>query len=157
VVLVLRKQGQTTQLITVSSGQIVVPKTGQAVNIDLATGRIGQNGLQVSSWVGDSTQQRFNWRLRLAVPGGGLTERKDDFNFEAPSEGYQEAAEINMNGTDEQWSSDVTREYFVKLADGRYARLSINFYSGRRNFVVIESYINPTPGGRNLEPASGQP
>jgi len=157
VVLVLRKQGLTAQLITVRSGQIIVPKTGQAVNVDLTTGRPGQNGLQMSSWVGDATQRRFDWRLRVAVPGGGLIERKDEFKFEAPSDGYQEAIEINMAGADEQWSSDVTKEYFAKLADGRYARFSINFYPGRRNFVVIESYINPASGSRNLEAASGQP
>lgn len=157
VILVLRKQGQTAQLISVSSGQIIVPKTGTAVDVDLTTGRPGQNGLQVSSWVGDTTQRRFDWRLRMAVPGGGLIERRGEFNFEAPNDGYQEATEINMDGASEQWSSDVTREYFAKLADGRYARFSINFFPGRRNFVVIESYINPTVGSRNLEPASVQP
>jgi hypothetical protein len=43
------------------------------------------------------------------------------------------------------------KNYFAKLPDGRYARFSINLYPGDRNFVVLESYVNPTPGNRNLE------
>ena len=38
-----------------------------------------------------------------------------------------------------------------KLPDGRYARFSIKFYAGDRNFIVFESYLNPTRGSRNLE------
>lgn len=151
IVLVLRKKGETVPLIFVSSRQINVPSTGQPMNIDLATGRSGQGGLQVESWLGDSKQARFDWRYQLSVPGGGLIERKGKFDFEAPADGYQSTAEINMPASAQGWSSDVTKSYFAKLPDGRYARFSINFYPGNRNFVVIESYVNPAPGSRGLE------
>lgn len=157
VVLVLRKQGQTAELIMLRSSQIIVPKTGQTVSIDLATGRLGDGDLHLSSWVGDTSQRRFDWRLRLSIPGGGLIERKDEFDFEAPTEGYEEVVEINMPGSAQEWSSDVTKEYFVRFDDGRYARCAVNFYPGRRNFVVIESFINPSSGSRNLESSSDQP
>jgi post-segregation antitoxin (ccd killing protein) len=151
-ILVLRKQGQTEPLIARRSGQIDVPKTGQPVRIDLATGRSGDQGnLQIASWVGDYNQSRFDWRYQLSVPGGGIIERKGSFDFEAPADGYQPTAEINMPATAESWSNGGEKEYFVKLADGRYARFMIRLYPRKRNFVVIESYVNAAPGSRNLE------
>lgn len=151
VVLVLRKQGTVVPLTFVSSRQIDVPATGQTLGIDLATGQKGPSGLEVSSWLGDISQRPFNWRYQLSVPGGGLIERKGQFDFEAPSDGYQPTVEIDMPTTAKRWSSDVEKQYFAKLPNGRYARFSINFYPGERNFVVLESYVNPTPGNRNLE------
>lgn len=151
VVLILRKKGETMPLFFVSSRQIDVPRTGQPMTVDLATGRTGQGDLYISSWLGDSAQPRFDWRYQVSVPGGGLIERKGPFDFEAPADGYQATLEINMPISVESWCSDVTKNYFAKLPNGRYARLSINFYPGQRNFVVLESYVNPAVGNRNLE------
>lgn len=152
IVLVLHKQGQAVPLIATKSGQIDVPKTGQPVIISLMSGRIGNGELHVASWVSDSNQHRFDWRYQLSVPGGGLIERTGQFDFEAPADGYQASAEFNMPATAQQWSVDGQKQYFVKLPDGRYARFLIRFYARQqRNFVVLESYINPTPGSRNLE------
>jgi len=150
-VFVLQKMGATEPLIQVGGGQIDVSKTGIPLNVDFATGRGGQGNLQIESWIDDSAQPRFDWRYRLSVPGGGIVERKGQFNFEAPSDGYQPSVEVNMPADTEQWSSDVLKEYFAKLPDGRYARFSIEFYAGDRNFVVFKSYLNPKIGSRNLE------
>jgi hypothetical protein len=119
--------------------------------IDTATGKKGQGDLQIESWIGDSSQRRFDWRYRLSVPGGGLIERRGPFDFEAPTEGYQPNVDISVSANAEKWSSDVSKSYFAKFPDGRYARVSINLYPGKRNFVVLESYLNPQPGSRNLE------
>jgi hypothetical protein len=152
IVLILHKRGQAVPLIATSTAQINVPTNGQPVSIDLASGRVGNGDLQVASWVGDSNQRRFDWRYQLSVPGGGLTERSGQFDFEAPADGYQVTTDVNMLATAQHWSFDGEREYFAKLSDGRYARFSIKFYPRRqRNFVVITSYLNPTPGDRNLE------
>ena len=150
-IFLLHKGGNTEPLIQVSSRQIDVPRTGQTMSIDLATGRTGQGSLQVASWIGDSKQRPFDWRYLLSVAGGGLVERKGQFDFQAPVDGYQPAIEVNMAATAEQWTSRLTRQYFARLADGRHARFSIRFYAGSRNFVVLESYLNPNPGSRNLE------
>ena len=151
VVLVLRKHGQTVPLISASSRQINIPTNGQPINIDLKTGRAGRGDLQIESWIGDSDQRRFEWRYRLSVPGGGLVKRNGQFDFEAPIGDYQSAIEVNMTADAEKWTSDVRNDYFAKLPDGRHARFSINLYPGKRNFVVIESYVSLTPGDRNLE------
>ena len=150
IILVLQKGGKATPLIFNTSRQVDVPATDQPKNIDLVTGRKGP-GLQVSASLGNVDQRPFNWSFQLNVPGGGLIERKDRFDFEAPADGYQSSTEINMAETATEWSARAEKQYFARLSDGKYARLMIRFYPGKRNFVVIESYVNPTPGDRNLE------
>jgi len=148
---VLHKMGEPVPLSHVSSRQIDVPPTGQAVTVNLATGRTGQGDIEISSAVGDISQQPFDWRYQLSVPGGGLVERVGQFDFIAPVNGYQPTVEVNVSAREEKWSSRLTKEYFAKLEDGRFARFSIRFYAGNRNFIVMESYVNTTPGNRNLE------
>ena len=61
-------------------------------------------------------------------------------------EGYRKIRTINGGGAMGE------KDYFAKLPDGRYARFLIRFYPRQqRNFVVMESYVNPNPGDRNLE------
>jgi hypothetical protein len=150
-VFVLQKRGSSEPLIRADGGQINVPRTGRPLNVDLETGRAGRGDLQIETWIGDSTQQRFDWRYRLSVPGGGLVERNGQFDFQVPEDGYQPVIEVKMPASGEQWSKRPKKEYFARLADGRYARFSIRFYAGNRNFVVLESYLNPKSGNRNLE------
>ncbi|HEY5812892.1 MAG TPA: carboxypeptidase-like regulatory domain-containing protein, partial [Terrimicrobiaceae bacterium] len=137
-IFLLHKMGETEPLIQVSSRQFDVPPTGQTVSIDLATGRTDRGNLQVASWIGNNKQRPFDWRYQLSVPGGGLIERKGQFDFEAPADGYQPAIEVNMPPTAENWNSRLTKQYFARLADGRYARFSIRFFAGDRNFIVFE-------------------
>ena len=150
-IFVLRRKGKAYPLVHVSSRQINVLDNGRPLNIDLSTGQAGRGSLQLESWIGDSSQRRFDWRYRLSVPGGGLVERNEQFAYEAPIDGYQAAVEVNMPADAERWSSDLNKSYFAKLPDGKYARFSLSLYPGKRNFVVLESYVNPTPGTRNLE------
>ena len=150
-IFVLQKRGLADPLIPIDGGQIDVPRTGEPLSIDFATGRPGHGDLQVETWIGDSSQRRFDWRYRLSVPGGGLVERKGQFDFEAPLDNYQTSIDVNILANNNQWSARPTREYFAKLPDGRYARFSIKFYAGNRNFIVFESYLNPKSGSRNLE------
>jgi hypothetical protein len=150
-VLTLCRQGAAEPLTVVSSRQIDVPRNGQPIAIDLTTGQVGRGNLQVESWVGDSDQRGYEWRYRLSVPGGGIVERSDRFAFEAPENGYEDSVEAGMEANAEKWSPRLDRDYFVKLPDGTFARFTIRFYPGKRNFVVVESYLNPKPGSRNLE------
>jgi hypothetical protein len=148
---VLQRMGITEPLVKVGSRQIDVPKTGEPLSIDLGTTESRHGNIQVESSLGNTRQRPFDWRFRLSVPGGGLTERKGRFDFEAPASGYQPSIEVNMPASAENWSLRLTKEYFAQLSDGTYARFSIRFYPGERNFVVVESYLNPKVGSRNLE------
>ena len=58
-IFLLYKMGETEPLIQLSSRQIDVPRTGETMSIDLATGRTGKGNLQVTSWIGDSKQRPF--------------------------------------------------------------------------------------------------
>jgi hypothetical protein len=150
-VFVLQKKGPAEPLIRSGGGQIDIPRTGEPLFIDLATGKPGRGDLQIEAWIGNSSQPRFDWRYRLSIPGGGLVERNGQFDFEAPSDGYESFVEINMPANAGRWSSDVPKQYFAKLPNGTYARFSTEFYAGNRNFIVFESYLNPKSGSRNLE------
>lgn len=150
-ILTLRSQGKLEKLIHVRSRQIDISPSGETAVIDLTTGRVGTGQLHVTSRLSDSTLPRFDWRFQISIPEGGLAERGGQFIFEAPQDGYSRNMEISMSERQPEWTSDVSKQYFAKLPDGRFARFAINFYPGKRNFVVIESHVNPTPGNRNLE------
>lgn len=147
--LTLRRKVHPEMLLRVTSRQVPIAASG-ATNVDLTTGRVGDGQLRIVSIIGDPNQSRFDWKYCLSIPGGGLAERHGQFDFEAPSH-YSEEIQVTMKSDQLDWSADVTKEYFARLPDGRFARFSINFYPGKRNFVVVESYVNPTPGNQNLE------
>jgi hypothetical protein len=149
--LVLQKKGPIAPLLSSRTGQIAVPKTGQPVRIDLTNGRAGRGDLQIAAWVGDTSKTRFEWRYEVSVPMGGILQRKDPLNFEAPPKGYEAVIEVVMPDTATNWSSEATTDYFAKLPDGRFARLSVSFYAGHRNFVVVETFLNSIVGSRTLE------
>jgi hypothetical protein len=148
--LTLRHKIQPERLLRVSSRQITIASAGTTI-VDLSTGKVGNGQLHIVSALGNINQSRFDWSYRLSVPAGGLAERRGEFEFEAPLDNYSNDIEVAMASEQAGWSSDVTKNYFARLPDGRFARFSINFYPGKRNFVVIESYVNPIPGNRNLE------
>jgi hypothetical protein len=150
-VFMLQKMGTTEPLLYLNSRQVDVPLTGEPLLFDLTTGRCGTGNLQFEFWIGETNQRPFNWRYRLTALGGGIATRKGQFDFEAPAAGYEESTELDMPASSQNWSSSLTKDYFAKLPNGRYARFSVTFYPGKRNFFVIEAYVNPTPGDRNLE------
>ena len=154
IILVLRKRGAAEPLLFAETGQVNMPNSGQSVNVDLTTGlRVagGPANLQAAARIGDTNHRPFDWHFELSIPGGGLIERTGSFAFEAPKDGYAPSVEVNMPAVAEKWSNRAEMEYFAKLPDGRYARFTIRFHPGQRTFVVIESYVNPQPGSRNLE------
>ena len=162
IVFELRKMGQVESLVQVD-GFVKVPRNGAPIEITLETGHTvaaGLGDLRVEAWTNDQVKNprgHYDWRCRISVPNGGLTERKEEFDFEAPADGYRPSDEINMPQTAERWSPQVSREYFVKLADGRYARIRFEMVAGGDNFFSISSYLNPKPGSRNLESDPNDP
>lgn len=157
-VFVLRKKAEAEPLVKVRSRQYDVAKDGAPAEVNLETGKpvaAGQGHLRVECWVNDQTkdaQGRFSWKCRVSVPGGGLVERNPEHDFEAPGDGFRGADEIVMaaDNSRERWSYSAEKQYFLKLADGRYARAKLTFYTGSRTIFVLESYLNPS-GSRNLE------
>jgi hypothetical protein len=79
-----------------------------------------------------------------------VVERTGKFDFEAPISGYQSIVEFSMSKDAERWKNDFEAEYFVKLANGHYARMEFRITTGGDHFASIDVYYNPS-GSRNLE------
>ncbi len=154
-ILALRKMGKTVPLIRVAPRPVRVPKNGSPIEVSLRTGQPGAaDRLKLECWTQDQNkdaQGQYNWRCRLSVPGGGLIERTDQWGFEAPVDGYQSVQEITMLQSTEKWRKGVDKQYYAKLPGDYYARFTFGLTTGGEHFFVIESYLNPTSGSRNLE------
>ncbi len=131
----LRRDGTPTE-ISLSDCAVSVPGAGQ---------------LKLEFW-GDKierTTKKFNWKLRITVPGGGMIETDEEFNFSAPENGYLPMVEIDMPTSLETWQTQIERKYFIRLNDGKYGRLDFSLLA-RNGVFRIGSAINPS-GSRNLE------
>jgi len=153
----LRKMGDAVPLVHIKRS-VVVAKDGTPTEINLATGEVNGGGghLRIEVWTlrqgtSPTRGQPYDWECSVSVPGGGLAERKGQFDFEARQTGYVPSFETGMKKDAERWQKGFEREFFVQLADGRFARLSITLTTGGDHFVTLESHLNPKPGARNLE------
>ena len=164
-IFILRKMGKTEPLIVVRHNYPIA-KNGTPVEINLATGKAvqaSQSEIKVEAWTNDQGHQvnsnrPYDWRCRITVPGGGLVQRAGEFDFDAPSDGYADSDEIDMPANlGQQWRTQDSRNYFVRLANGMYARLEFRMIAGGDHFFKITSYLNPQPGSRNLEYGQPQP
>ena len=162
VVFYLHKKGEAAELVKVDK-TVRIPKDGTPVEISLLTGKAapaGQGHIKVECWTMDQNKNevgRYDWRCRITVPNGGLIEPTQEFDFEAPADGYRSFDEINMPATTfaedsvKRWSSSQTRKYFFQLGDGNYARMEFEMLAGgREQLCWIKSYLNPDKS-RNLE------
>lgn len=153
-IFVLHKIGQTESLVHFDQ-YYKISRTGEPVEVNLETGKLTDRGdLRVQAWTDDlhsGKKVRYDWKCLLSVPGGGLLERVNEFAFEAPVGGYNESVEIAMQHNTARWSPQGQWSYFVKLADGRYARVEFKMIAGGEHYFRLESYYNPIPGSRNLE------
>lgn len=151
-VFVLHKMGKTEPLVRVEQSARI-PKNGTPATVNLMTGRLSPNSdFRIEAWTEAPVQGRkFSWRCRVTVPGGGLVEREGQFDFEAPEDGYKESVELGMPAGADQWTSQQEGDYFVKLPDGRFARIRFTMIAGGNHYFLLEAFLNPKPGSRNLE------
>ncbi len=137
-----------------------IARDGAPVEISLTTGATvsaGQGDLRVECWTDDQGKppgQKYDWKCRISVPDGGVLQSTEDLDFQAPPDGYQPAYQIDMPASlENEWANSAKRNFFLKLADGNYARMSFEMVAGGDHFFKLESYLNPS-GSRNLEPAN---
>ncbi len=159
VVFQLRKKGEAAELVEMEK-KVHIPKDGTPVEISLLTGKpvsAGQGDIKIECWTMDQNQisyeKRFyDWKFRLSVPGGGLIESTQEFDFKAPTDGYRPFDEIDMPTSlgKEKWTDQIKKRYFLKLRNGNYARIYLEMIAHGGHFCWIESYLNPD-GSRNLE------
>jgi hypothetical protein len=154
-VLVLHKMVVTEPLIRLENPSFRLKKDGTPMKVNLATGKVSNSGqLQVQAWTAERPPdgtKRFDWKYRISVPGGGVIERANPFDFEAPEKGYHNFLEFEMPANVERWIPGIEKSYFLRLADGRYARIEFRMVAQGYHYFRIDSLLNPKSGSRNLE------
>ncbi len=155
VIFQLRKKGTPETLIAVNRSYRI-PRDGTPVSIDLVTGvnTTGEIGtLVLRCWTNDQGEhsgEKYDWRCRLSIPGGGLLLTDEEFPFLAPEPGYAASTEILMAADRPDWKDDVDLKLFYRLRDGRYGRMTFSMIAGGQHFCMVDSFLNPS-GSRSLE------
>lgn len=150
----IQKKGHGAQLIHIEK-DIVVPRDGAPVGIDLSSGAKSIPGdlrIQFRSDRATTENNRYDWEYILDVPGGTLLVVTNELEFAAPDTGYVASDSVQMPRTSPDWQKRIAKRYFLKLANGNYARIQFRLMTGTTDFFVLDSYLNPN-GTRNLEPA----
>ncbi|MEM1059359.1 MAG: hypothetical protein AAGK14_08930 [Verrucomicrobiota bacterium] len=156
-VFVLQEKGEGADLIAPRSRYFNLDSAGKPTAIDLERGRVVGNiensDLVVRCWVGEPGENgKQDWSYSIEVPKGGIQKRTYDFEFIAPEGGYGSTVSVDFDSEANNWRGSITEGYFIKLADGTYARVTVTVY-GREspNIDVRNIYINPIKGNKNLE------
>jgi hypothetical protein len=164
VVFHLRKKGPGADLITSRQGfspdlQVMVPRDGVAVGVDLLRRKVGQGGqLEISQLKPEYFQARraTNWSFQLALRDGGFIEQRDEFPFQAPENGYQRVVAFEFQKGNTNWATSFKRNYYITFGQpARHGWLSVETDIGWGGFR-LHYVINPT-GSRNLEPMEPKP
>lgn len=162
IVFTLQKPGVIEPLIHEEERNYRLTRDGSPMEIDLHPGGSSANRVVLRCWNKEleprpQTEPRYDWRLEITVPGGGITERKDIMAFEAPEAGYEPKAMIDMPvDAKPSWSRSAQRSYFIRFGDNAFARVNVEMIAGGDHFVVWESHLNPKAGSRNLDTDPGQ-
>lgn len=151
----LHKPATPEPLVKISRRNFRMARDGSPLTIPLDQGQMHQVILRC--WNSDASrpqgQRQYDWRLEVAVPTGGLIQRTDAFNFEAPKDGYVTGDTIEMPASLPvgKWRGMAERAYFIRFNDGVFARASLEIHAGGDHFVVWESFLNPKMESRMLE------
>jgi len=158
-VFVLKKKGLAEALVHHQRIKTKLPMNAAPVTINARSGQAGGGNEVISITLrsdGDklplNTFHPFDWSVTIEASGGGIVERSDALDFEAPADGYVTQQTINMSASlpKDVWKSDIQRDYFIKFGSGNYGRVRLNI-SGDKGRSIAEVFLNPTPGSRKLE------
>jgi hypothetical protein len=149
----LKKIGETEPLIKRYS-KIPISKDGKPVLFNLFNGKVSENGqLKIQMWRSENrdTQNRFDWKLVISVPGGGLQETSEEFPALAPEKGYVEELELNVPASlGANWAASLESQAYVVFGNPKkYARISFRARPTGQHFFM-DYWLNPS-GSRNLE------
>jgi hypothetical protein len=95
----------------------------------------------------------YDWSCEIQGLGGGVIETQDEFMFRAPEDGYLPRYDIKISASDEHWSDEAKRQFYLKSREGRiYARLEVEILANYQDKAVfsVKYYVNQN-GSRNLE------
>lgn len=152
VVFTLFKPPAIEPLNRIREKETVLPRNGQPVRISLD---VPAHSLELKCWTDDLNQERdgrYDWKLEVAVVGGGLQLRSGSFDFTAPADGYAQTAPIQMPRTLERpkWQDDFEQSYWIKFDDGHFGTIKVRMIAGGHHYSVVSGYVHPKAGSRNL-------
>jgi hypothetical protein len=159
VVFHLRKKGAGVDLISSKSNlspdlAVHIPRDGTPTWIDFMQKKVGDSGqMQIAEIKPEykSWKLATNWSFRVKIPDGGFVEENDEFQFEAPQDGYQSVMDFEFQKGNVDWVINLKKNYYIKFGNPPlYGRLQIMTgisYGG----ATLTYAINPN-GSRNLEP-----
>lgn len=158
VVFFLQKKGAAEPLMRLA-GAMIGPRqyrlnaNGTPTEISFYSGKrttAGQGQFRVQYWMEppQGPNQKFTWRCKVSVPGGGLQPTDEEFPFTAPEQGYQES--FQMKSDPNAWTYMPEQTFYVHLADGKYGRVKFSLNCSGSPFFGVVALVNPS-GSRNLE------
>ena len=95
----------------------------------------------------------YDWTCEIEGLGGGLIETQDEFMYAAPESGYLPRYDVKISASDEHWSDEIKRQFYLKSREGKvYAQLEVEILANYRDKAVfsVKYYANQS-GSRNLE------
>jgi hypothetical protein len=134
---------------------MVLSGDGTPLKLDLLNGNISAEGqLEVQAWKPwppRPMEPPYEWKIVLAMQGGGFVETREDFAFEAPETGYEDPYVIDMSPTlGSLWKVSAERSlYFVFGEPRKYGRMSLRTDGGSR-YIFLDYVINQS-GLRDVE------
>lgn len=167
VVLKMWKLQGTEPLVHFERKYFPLPADGTPVQIDLKTGKQVATGgdlvLALNHVVlprGALPEPQFDWHARAEIAGGGLVESKQRLMYLAPDTGYASTLAIDMPATKPDWANSITRSYYVRTRGNLFGRVEVYLNANQRgydpSYVMLQWWLNPKLGSRNLEVDTGQ-
>jgi hypothetical protein len=117
---------------------------------------IGQG--QIQGWKGTPDPQndgRYDWKVSITVPSGGVLESTNYFEFVAPETGYQQTLEIGMPKDDSNWQSHLEKRLFFRFPN-YFVRANVSVDMFHDCFFAMDYFVNPN-GSANLEDDGSHP
>ncbi len=113
--------------------------------------------LQAQAWKGASDPQsgRYDWRIKISLPEGGILESTSEFDFVAPASGYERSMEISVSKDDPDWKTMMRRKFFFKLPN-YFMRGEVNIDVYHDLYFSMKYFVNPD-GSSNLENDPSRP
>jgi hypothetical protein len=162
IVLVLLKIGPTEPMVHVDKKRWKLPLDGTPQIIALNS-KEGQGTHKIefrfsSNWNklpmdNEINSKLFDWSFEIRIQGGGLIWDESDAKFEAPASGYKEVVRYEYPATmpRDEWKRVQRGRYFVRFPDNTFGRIQFDIDGGSdRRPLYMESWLNLTPGSRNL-------
>jgi len=167
VVLKMWKLQGTEPLVHYERKYFPLPADGTPVHIDLSTGKQVASGGDLVFAVnhvvlprGALPEPQFDWHARAEIAGGGLVESNQRLMYLAPDEGYASAVTIDMPATKVDWANSINRSYYMRTRGNLFGRVEVYLNANQRDYdpsyVMLQWWLNPKPGSRNLEVDTGK-